>query len=42
MKEIHLGVVDQSPIRKGGTARQSLTERDSLAQVAEKLGYERY
>ena len=42
MKEIHLGVVDQSPIRKGGTASQALNESVSLAQIAEKLGYERY
>ena len=26
MKKIHLGVVDQSPIRKGGTASQALSE----------------
>lgn len=42
MKNIHLGVVDQSPIRKGGSATQALTESVSLAQIAEKLGYERY
>ena len=42
MKNIHLGVVDQSPIRKGGSAAQALTESVSLAQIAEKLGYERY
>tara|TARA_B110000263_G_C15295826_1_gene505573 strand:- start:42 stop:1061 length:1020 start_codon:yes stop_codon:yes gene_type:complete len=42
VKNIHLGVVDQSPIRKGGSATQALTESVSLAQIAEKLGYERY
>jgi luciferase family oxidoreductase group 1 len=42
VKNIHLGVVDQSPIRKGGSAAQALTESVSLAQIAEKLGYERY
>ena len=42
MKKIHLGVVDQSPIRKGGTASQALNESVTLAQIAEKVGYERY
>ena len=42
MEKVHLGVVDQSPIRMGGTASQALSESVTLAQIAEKLGYERY
>ena len=42
MQELTLGVVDQSPIRKGGTVAQALGETIQLAQIAEGLGYHRY
>ncbi len=37
-----LSVLDQSPIRAGGTPRQALAETLELAQLADRLGYERY
>lgn len=37
-----LGVLDQSPIRQGGTAEQAIEETLQLAQVTERLGYSRY
>src|SRR5918912_217993 len=37
-----LSVVDQSPVREGGTAAEALRESVRLAQVAERLGYIRY
>ena len=37
-----LSVVDQSPIRKGGSAADALRESVKLAQIAEGLGYSRY
>ena len=42
MQKLTLGVVDQSPIRKGGTVAQALGETVQLAQIAEELGYNRY
>jgi luciferase family oxidoreductase group 1 len=42
MNELRLSILDQSPVRKGGTARQALLETVQLAQLAERLGYERY
>ena len=42
MNELEFGIVDQSPIRQGGTVQQALQETVILAQVAEKLGYHRY
>ena len=36
------GVVDQSPIRKGGSVQQALQETVRLAQLAEEMGYYRY
>ncbi len=39
---LHLGVVDQSPIREGGTAADALRETVALAVATEALGYERY
>ena len=39
---ITLSVVDQSPVRKGGTARDALTETIALAQAVEALGYKRF
>lgn len=37
-----LSVLDQSPIRSGGTAAQALQETLLLAGAAERLGYHRY
>ena len=37
-----LSVVDQSPVREGGTAGEALWETIQLAQAAEALGYKRY
>ena len=37
-----LTVVDQSPLRRGGTAAEALGETVRLAQAAEKAGYSRY
>ena len=37
-----LGVLDQSPIREGGTAAEALAETLELAKAAERLGYSRY
>lgn len=39
---IRLSVLDQSPVRQGGTARQALLETVRLARHAEALGYTRY
>lgn len=39
---MRLSVLDQSPIRAGGTARQTLAETVRLAQAAEGFGYCRY
>lgn len=37
-----LSVLDQSPIRQGGTARQAIQETLQLAEAADRLGYYRY
>ena len=42
MPELTLSVVDQSPLRVGGTAAEALRESVSLAQATEALGYQRY
>jgi luciferase family oxidoreductase group 1 len=39
---IKLSVLDQTPIRKGGTANEALQESIQLAKLADKLGYCRY
>jgi luciferase family oxidoreductase group 1 len=39
---LKLGVLDQSPIRAGGTAAQAIDETVRLAQETEALGYSRY
>jgi luciferase family oxidoreductase group 1 len=39
---LHLGVVDQSPVRAGGTAAEALQETIALAVATEAMGYERY
>ncbi|HEV7216444.1 MAG TPA: LLM class flavin-dependent oxidoreductase [Chloroflexota bacterium] len=42
MHELSLSVLDQSPVRQGGTAAQALAETVTLAQAAEGFGYRRY
>lgn len=37
-----LGVVDQSPVRNGGTAADAVRETLALARITERLGYHRY
>jgi luciferase family oxidoreductase group 1 len=39
---LRLGVLDQSPVRSGGTATDSVLETLELAQAADRLGYHRY
>jgi luciferase family oxidoreductase group 1 len=39
---LRLSVVDQSPVRKGGTAADALRESLALAERTDALGYERY
>ena len=39
---LHLSVVDQSPVREGGTAAEALWETTALAVATETLGYQRY
>ena len=40
--KLELSVVDQSPVRKGGTAADALRETIELAVATEKLGYQRF
>lgn len=42
IQNITLSVVDQSPLRKGSTAAESLRETITLAAAAEGFGYARY
>lgn len=42
MPRLKLGVVDQSPVRTGGTAADAVRETLELARIAERLGYSRY
>lgn len=42
MPPLRLGVVDQSPVRTGGTAADAVRETLELAREAERLGYTRY
>jgi luciferase family oxidoreductase group 1 len=37
-----LSILDQSPVRKDGTARQAILETVELVKLAEKLGYTRF
>jgi luciferase family oxidoreductase group 1 len=39
---VRLGVLDQSPIRAGGTAGQAINESVLLAEATERWGYHRY
>ena len=41
-RQLSLGVLDQSPIRRGSTAAEALRETVQLAQAAERFGYMRY
>jgi luciferase family oxidoreductase group 1 len=41
-RALRLSVLDQSPIRKGGTAAQAVAESLELAQLCDRLGYLRY
>ncbi|MGY9105555.1 MAG: MsnO8 family LLM class oxidoreductase, partial [Alphaproteobacteria bacterium] len=41
-QKIRLSVLDQSPIREGGTGADALQDSIDLAQAVEKLGYHRY
>jgi len=40
--KIKLSVLDQSPVRRGGTAVQALKESVQLAKLTDRLGYTRY
>jgi luciferase family oxidoreductase group 1 len=42
MKKLKLSVLDQTPIRKGSNAAESLQETIELARLADELGYTRY
>lgn len=42
MPQLKLGVVDQSPVRTGGTAADAVRETLELARITERLGYSRY
>ena len=39
---MRLSVLDQSPVRSGGTYAEALHETIELAQITERLGYHRY
>jgi luciferase family oxidoreductase group 1 len=39
---LRLGVLDQSPIRTGGTPADAIAETLRLAEIADRLGYTRY
>src|SRR5258705_113816 len=39
---ITLSVLDQSPVRSGGTVAHTIQETFDLAQAADRLGYHRY
>ncbi len=41
-KNIKLSILDQSIVRKGGTAAQAITETIETAKLAEQLGYHRF
>ena len=40
--QLELGVVEQSPIRRGGSAGEALRETLELAAATEAMGYERF
>ena len=41
-KNFTLSVLDQSPVREGGTAAEALRDTIALAEATEKLGYKRF
>lgn len=41
-QKLRLSILDQSPVRKGGSARQGIKETVQLAQLADRLGYTRF
>jgi luciferase family oxidoreductase group 1 len=41
-ERLTLSVVDQSPVRSGGTAGDALRETIALAVATERLGYQRF
>lgn len=41
-EKIKLGILDQSIVRKGGNARQAVTETIATAKLGEQLGYTRF
>lgn len=42
MSDLVLSVLDQSPVRKGGTPAQGIAETLELARLCDELGYRRY
>ena len=40
--EVRLSVLDQSPVRSGGTSADAVRETLELAELADRLGYHRY
>lgn len=42
MARLKIGVVDQSPVRTGGTGVEAVRETLELARLCERLGYSRY
>ncbi len=42
MSSLKVSVLDQSPVKSGGTAKQALDETIDLVKFCEKLGYHRY
>ena len=42
MTGLKLSVLDQSPVRKGGTPAQAIAETIELAALCDQLGYHRY
>jgi len=41
-KTLRLSVVEQSPVRKGGSGADALHETIELAKATEAMGYERF
>jgi alkanesulfonate monooxygenase SsuD/methylene tetrahydromethanopterin reductase-like flavin-dependent oxidoreductase (luciferase family) len=39
---LRLGVLDQSPVRSGGSPAEAIRETLALAQATDRLGYHRY
>ena len=42
MKDIKIGILDQSIVRHGATAREALLETIETVKLAEDLGYNRF